>query len=252
VVVRSLQRLPTYPAASIFAEGRPVVRIHPAPPPVSRVLTSCPGNTPALVNLGASPYFQDRTLAVIGAVLFGMLLIPFRGDAQISPFQLEARGRAWIPTVDLAGATDFEGAASPDASFGVHFVLRGGMISYVVGFSEHRFGCEVAECGGAVDFVSTAWDLGVRLNLRQSGIVPWVGLGASAASNQATTPAGVTQASAGRSWGYEAGAGVLLPVGGAFALNPGVRYGKNDADFASRGRLETRYIVADVGFVLGF
>ena len=202
----------------------------------------------------AAPPPLSRVFAVIGTLLFGLLLIPCRGDAQISPLQLEARGGAWIPTADLAGATGFEGSASPDASFGVHFVLGGGLISYVVGFSEHRLGCHPVECGGEVDFVSTSWDLGVRLSLRQGGIVPWLSLGSSAALYDARVRAGnaVTQETSARGWGYEAGAGVLVPVGGRFALNPGVRYGKNDADFRSRGGLETRYIIADVGLVLGF
>ena len=228
MVLRSLQRSGGFPAALILNEGRPVVPSHTVPPAVSRVL------------------------AVIVTILFGILLIPVRGDAQISPLSLEARGGAWIPTSDLAGATGFEGEASPDVSFGVHFVLRSALISYVVGFSEHRFGCDPLECGGAVDFVSTAWDLGLRVNLGRAGIVPWLSLGASAALYEAHVADGVAPESSDRGWGYEAGAGVLLPVGGRFALNPAVRYGRNDADFPSRGGLETRYIIADVGFVLGF
>ena len=55
-----------------------------------------------------------------------------------------------------------------------------------------------------------------------------------------------------RSWGYEVGAGFVVPIGGLFALNPGVRYGRSDADFASRGTMETRHIIADLGLVLGF
>jgi hypothetical protein len=187
-------------------------------------------------------------------VLLGSLLIPTRGDAQISPLQWEVRGGAWLPTSDLVGAQGFEGSASTDASFGVHFVLRRGLISFVAGFSEHRFGCTAVGCGEAVDFVSTAWDLGVRVNLREAGIVPWVSLGATAALFDAHVDAGggVAREASDRSWGYEVGAGVLVPLGGPFALNPGVRYGRSDADFASRGRMETRHFIADVGIVLAF
>jgi hypothetical protein len=168
--------------------------------------------------------------------------------------QVEARGGAWIPTSDLVGASGFAGAASADASFGVHFVLRSGLISYVVGFSEHRFGCTAGECGETVDFVSTAWDLGIRVNFRSDGIVPWVSLGATAALFEARvdTGSGVQPESSDRGWGYEAGAGVLIPVGGPFAINPGVRYGRSDVDFTSRGTLETRHVIVDLGLVLGF
>ena len=187
-------------------------------------------------------------------LLLGTLLIPTRGGAQISPLRWEVRGGAWIPNADLVGAQGFEGAASADASFGVHFVLRSGLISYVVGFSEHRFGCTAGQCVEAVDFISTAWDLGLRVNLRAAGIVPWVSLGASAALFDARvdTGNGVQREGSDRGWGYEAGAGFLIPVGGPFALNPGVRYGRSDVDFASRGTLETRYFIADVGLVLAF
>lgn len=190
----------------------------------------------------------------ISILLVGSLLIPNPGCAQISPLQVEARVGAWIPTTDLTGAQGFEGAASTDVSFGVHFVLKSGLISYVVGFSEHRFGCTAGQCGEAVDFVSTAWDLGIRLNLRAAGIVPWVSLGATAALFDARvdTGNGVQRESSDRGWGYEAGAGVLIPIGGPFMLNPGIRYGRSDVDFPSRGTLETRHVIADLGFALGF
>ena len=192
--------------------------------------------------------------AALVILLAGSFLIPSRGDAQISPLQVEARVGAWIPTADLVGAQGFEGAASADVSFGVHFVLRSGLVSYVVGFSEHRFGCTAGECGEAVDFVSTSWDLGIRVNLRSAGIVPWVSFGATAAIFDARvdTGTGVQREESDRGWGYEAGAGVLIPVAGPFAINPGVRYGRSDVDFASRGTLETRHIIADLGFVVGF
>ena len=191
--------------------------------------------------------------AVLVILVLGILLTPNLADAQISPLQWEARVGAWIPNADLVGAQGFEGAASTDASFGVHFVLRSGLISYVAGFSEHRFGCG-AQCGEVVDFVSTAWDVGVRVNVREDGMVPWMSLSASAAVYDARvgTRGAMARESSDRGWGYEVGAGVLVPVRGPFLLNPGVRYGRNNADFDSRGRLETRYFVADAGFVLTF
>ena len=196
---------------------------------------------------------RDHTSA-LQVLLLGILVIPIRGEAQITPLLLEVRGGAWIPTANLVGAQGFEGEASADVSFGVHFVLKSGLISYVAGFSEHRFGCTQVQCGEAVDFVSTAWDLGVRVNLRQAGIVPWVSLGASAALFAAHVETGNDVATEGsdRGWGYEAGAGVLVPLGGPFLVNPGVRYGRSDADFAARRTLETRYLIADIGLVLAF
>lgn len=214
------------------------------PPPL-------PSSTRSGLPPAAAAVLRAGALAIM---LVASLLIPSPTGAQISPLRLEVRGGAWIPNADLVGAQGFEGAASADASFGVHFVLRSGRISYVVGFSEHRFGCTQTGCGEAVAFVSTAWDLGLRLNLRTAGIVPWVSLGTSAALFDARVDpgGGVQREASDRGWGYEAGAGFLIPIGGRFALNPGVRYGRNDVDFVSRGTLETRYVIADVGLVLAF
>jgi opacity protein-like surface antigen len=187
-------------------------------------------------------------------LLLGTLLIPSRAEAQITPFNVEVRVGAWISAADLVGAQGFEGKASAAASFGVHCVLNDGLTSYVAGFSEHRFGCTQAQCTEAVDFVSTSWELGVRVNFRRAGIVPWVSLGGSAALFEAhvETGGGVVSEGSDRGWGYEVGAGVRVTVRGPLAINPGVRYGRSDVDFASRGTLETRYIIVDLGLVLAF
>ncbi len=204
--------------------------------------------------LSRSDHERRNQAAALLILLLGTLVIPIRSEAQITPLQVEARGGAWIPTTDLVGAQGFEGEASADVSFGVHFMLTSGLISYVAGFSEHRFGCADAQCGEAVDFVSTAWDLGLRVNLRRTGIAPWVSLGATAATFAAHVETGgvMTTENSDRGWGYEVGAGVRVPVGGPFAINPGVRYGRSEVDFASRGTLETRYIIADLALVLAF
>ncbi len=222
-------------------------------PPLDPARPFCGSPARAVLSAAALRTLLLRTL-LLGTLLLGTLVIPSRGYAQLSPLLLEVRGGAWIPNADLAGAQGFTGAASADASFGVHFLLRSGLISYVAGFSEHRFGCAQVLCGEAVDFVSTAWDLGVRVNFRSEGIVPWVSLGASAALFDARVDTGnaVIREGSDRGWGYEVGAGVLVPVGGPFAFNPGVRYGRSDAEFAPRGTLETRYVIADVGLVLAF
>ena len=66
------------------------------------------------------------------------------------------------------------------------------------------------------------------------------------------TGTGVVTEDSDLGWGYEVGAGVLVPLGGPFFVDPGVRYGRSDVDFASRGTLETRHIIVDLGLVLTF
>ena len=150
-------------------------------------------------------------------VLLGTLLVPTRVDAQIPPPPVGSAGGAWIwiPTSDLVGAQGFEGAASTDASVGVHFVLRSGLISYVWLTSVNS--ASIARRPSAMRRWTSyprGGTLGGRVNFREAGMVPWVSLG------------------------------------GLFALAPGVRYGRSDTDFATRGTMRTRYIIADVGLVL--
>ena len=200
--------------------------------------------------------FDPRSIAW-GLLAVTGLLTPFVLEGQLSVIQMEVNGGASIPVAEFAGVEGWEGEASTDASFGVHFALTSGRLGYLVGFSEHRFKCPNVGCGAETDLVSTSWDIGLRINLRTSGVVPWLRLSAVAALLEADLgTAGSTGATvreeSDRGWGFEAGAGILIPVAARFGLSPGVRYGKVDVELASRGVLQERYVIIDLGFVLGF
>ena len=178
---------------------------------------------------------------------------------QLSVLQMELNAGASVPVGTFAGAQGWEAEASSDASFGVHFALTSGHLGYRVGFSEHRFTCSPAGCGEETNLVSTAWDVGVRVNLRTSGVVPWLQIGVIAAlveADLATLDSGgastTERRESDRGWGYEVGGGLLIPLASRFGVNPGVRYGRVDPEFESRGVLRERYLVVDIGFVLGF
>lgn len=201
-----------------------------------------------------------RLLIGPGLLAAAGLFTPTVSEGQLSVVQMEVNGGASIPVAEFAALDGWEGEASTDASFGVHFALTRGRLGYVVGFSEHRFRCPEAGCGVETDLVSTSWDIGIRVNLRTSGVVPWLRFGVVAALLEAdlatVASPGVTATTvreeSDRRWGFEAGAGVLIPVATRFGLNPGVRYGKVDLDLASKGVLRERYLVVDLGLVLGF
>ena len=108
-------------------------------------------------------------------------LTPLVLEGQPSVVQMEVNGGASIPVAEFAGVEGWEGEASTDASFGVHFALTSGRLGYLVGFSEHRFKCPNVGCGAETDLVSTSWDIGLRINLRTSGVLPWLRLSAVAA-----------------------------------------------------------------------
>jgi opacity protein-like surface antigen len=191
-------------------------------------------------------------LACIGA--------PVGGSAQMSPLQLEANVGASIPVQEFKGPEGYEGEVDTDTSFGVHFALTRGRLSWYAGFSEHRFACSGQVCRDEAEIVSTGWDVGVRLNLLDGPVVPWVRAGFVAyiaraellGSDPSTIPEDGYESD--RGWGYEVGAGLMFSLSERFALNPGVRYSKVDPEFAGPdfGPLDSRYIVADVGLVLAF
>ena len=182
------------------------------------------------------------------------LLPTTQAAAQLSPLQVEANAGVWLPSADLVGAQGVEGPASVDASFGVHFALTRGRTGYLLGFTENRFGCRQGACDTEASFVSTAWDLGLRISFRETGLIPWLRLNGTTAVIRANlgAPGAVIVEESDRGWGFKAGAGFLIPLGTRFAVSPGIRYGRIDVDLPSRGKLETRHMVVDLGLVLGF
>lgn len=193
------------------------------------------------------------------ALLF--LTLPGAAAAQLSPVQLEVNLGAAVPVQEFSGPEGFEGEAGMGTSFGVHFVVTERRLSWYAGFSEHRFACPADTCVKAEEIVSTGWDVGVRLNLLRGPVVPWVraGLAAYISRGQfvvppSAEPSGVLVSESDRGWGFEAGAGILISIAPRFALNPGVRYASVDPTFAGSdlGRLDSRYVVADLGLVLVF
>jgi hypothetical protein len=52
--------------------------------------------------------------------------------------------------------------------------------------------------------------------------------------------------------GYEVGVGILVQIGERTSLAPGVRYGLGNVPFDERPNLGLRFLVFDLGLVLGF
>ena len=105
--------------------------------------------------------------------IFSSFFPAVQAAAQLSPLQVEVNAGVWLPSADLSGVVDVEGPALGDASFGGHFALTRGRISYLLGFTENRFACREGACATEASFVSTGWDLGFRVSLRESGLILW-------------------------------------------------------------------------------
>lgn len=187
---------------------------------------------------------------------------PAQLRGQVSPLQVEIKGGVAVPAQEFADPGGLEGEAERGASFGLHFALTQGHLSWYVGFSEHR-----VECGGgacADDFVSTAWDVGVRLNLFSGPVVPWIRVGTTSQITQAqlsdplrdplSSSIRTIASESDRAWGFEAGTGIMVQVGERFGISPGVRYSRVSPVFTNPnlGELRIQTWVIDLGLILGF
>ena len=188
-------------------------------------------------------------------------MFPFALSAQVSPFQVEVNLGTGVPVQEFAGPNGFEGEVGDGATFGVHFALTTrSYLTWYVGFSQHRFGCDGTTCGVADEVVTTSWDIGARINLRSGPVVPWIRAGVVAhvaELESSARPAGgaspvFSRLTSDRGWGFEGGAGVMITVAPRLAINPGVRYSRVTPAFDGIGDLEMRFLSMDLGLVLGF
>ena len=104
-----------------------------------------------------------------------------------------------------------------------------------------------------MDFVSTAWDLGVRVNLRQAGNRAVGEPGCERGFSLLTSKPGMTwQRRAPTELGVRGRGRGSGSAGRAVSSQSGCALRRSDADFAARRTVETRYIIADIGLVLAF
>jgi opacity protein-like surface antigen len=95
----------------------------------------------------------------------------------------------------------------------------------------------------------------LRLVLGQDRIRPWLrgGIHTHLVEGRIQDPgSGVLDIRSESGAGYEVGGGVLIAVGQRASLSPGFRYGFGDVPFKGRPDLGLRYLMADLGLVLGF
>ena len=179
--------------------------------------------------------------------LFALLvLVASEGKAQ-APLVVEVRGGALVPVAGARDGLEGEGELGAGGSFGVTLALeRSDGWHLYLGFSQHRIDA------GDGPHVSTAWDLGARLDLGSGALVPWVRAGLTVPrvelSEAPARPATVTRPGI----GGEVGAGVRFPLGGRMYLQPAVRFGAVDTELPDGPVLRLRYAVLDAGVVIGF
>ena len=158
--------------------------------------------------------------------------------AQLS---LEVRGGAGAGSY---GATEAGFQAVPRAAGSAHlaYAFNPRLAAYA-GYSHAGFGCIEGFCDG-VDptFTSSGLDAGVRVQL-PAGL--WVRGGAVVHMLKVKSP--VQDQSSDAGFGIGAGAGFTIPLGGRFALTPGVGYTRYTASMPD-GSDPVAVLTADLGF----
>ncbi len=176
--------------------------------------------------------------------------------AQIPTLAFEARVGAAVPVSRFADAEiGFEGAAQADASFSFGFALQlRDHFGLYAGFGEHRFECASLACAQPSTLVSTGFDVGGRLSHTVGIVSPWVRAGLVSYQVQADFPEGARagQQLSDRGVGWEVGGGLQIAVRERLAFNPAIRYSVVEVDFPVNGILDMRYLVIDLGIVVGF
>jgi hypothetical protein len=197
-----------------------------------------------------------RSFLLTGSFLFLGFQVPGVLAAQEGTFAYQIRGGLTLPVLEFRKQDEgWEGKASPGASLAMGFnIPLAQPLGGYLGFSQHRYGCDRGVCPGGRSWISTGFDVALRVQLGEGRIRWWLQGGlhthrVEARLMQDGAPRWVTSQGGG---GYEAGGGILVQVGDRMSLAPGLRYGQGDIPFSDHPSLRLRYLVADVGLVVGF
>lgn len=192
-----------------------------------------------------------RMKPVLGALALALAAAaPLAAQPRVA---FDVRGGVAAPLGSFKHGGDLARSLDPGVSYALTLQIQRSASRYAfLGFSEHRFGCGEAACGGQ-DFVSTGWLLGTRLDLGSGASSPWVRLAMVFDRSEAGTMGTGTpeRIVSDQSLGGEAGIGMTIATSKA-TITPGLRYALHDARFPDVGLVKVRYLVVDVGVLLGF
>lgn len=190
------------------------------------------------------------------AVLVGLGLLAGVSSVRAqSTLVLEARGGVTVPVGSFRSGPDGGRLAEAPVG-GIQFGLLRGSRTYVtLGFAQARVDCVRDGCPSR--WVATQWDAGVRVELATGDIVPWVraGVVTPTVEHVPRLDPGLDAPRPGtsdRGWGGEAGAGVRFAVSERLSLSPGARYVAVNVGRGGDAELRMRYVIVDLGLVVGF
>lgn len=169
-------------------------------------------------------------------------------------WEFEVRGGAAFPTVDA-------GSRPLDTGFGFEGIFHYRFLPHLAAYA----GWDWMHFSGAqddvdVDLEETGYALGLRFEHpfrgeTGPGLAYWVRGGATVGHIELENDTGDVTADSGHGVGWEAGAGVSVPVGGHARFRPGVRYRSLSRDLdvgAGDERVDLRYVTAEIAFAWRF
>ena len=186
-------------------------------------------------------------------LLVALFLVAGAGAVQAqSRFSVELRGGAAWPTADVGDATLETGGGF---GFNAGFRLQPHLGVYA-GWDWHRFVTDEPFSGGNYDIEDTGYVFGLQFRHPiTSRVGGWLRGGGIYNHIELEDDAGSIIADSGHELGWEAGGGMLFPIGERFVLTPGVRYRTFSATLdAGDGDVpvDLSYIAAEIGLTYSF
>lgn len=200
---------------------------------------------------------MKRIALLAASMAFLPWLNPEPGMGQEGAFAFELRGGGALPVSSFrSGGSPWVGETRPGSSFGMGFTLPApGPFGSYLGFGQRRFSCQGPICKEGSNWLSTGFDVGLRLVLGRKWIRPWLrgGLHTHLVEGRVIDEGEeVRGIRSDTGAGYEAGGGILIAIGERTSISPGVMYGRGKVFFPDRNSIRLRYLTAEFGLVLGF
>lgn len=194
-------------------------------------------------------YSTSRTVAAAALPLF---LLAGRPALAQSRWSLEASGDAAFPTRSLVGA-DLKTGAGFGANARYRFMPH---LAAYAGWEWHMQQTEQLVVGETLDLNDTGYTFGLRfehpLVARTAG---WLRAGGLANHIEIENANGDIIQDTGHGLGWEAGAGLTVPIGPRLALTPGLRYRTLSRDISVGGPTRSStlsYVTTGIGLAYTF
>lgn len=191
----------------------------------------------------------DRTTLALAATL-ALATIPAAGQERLA---LELRGGVDVPTAEIDGDELGTGFGF-DATLRYRFMPH---LAAYAGWDWIRFSPDDSFAGADLDFEETGYVFGLRFEHPFTASSPlsfWARAGGTYDHLEIENADGDVIADSEHGLGWEAAAGLAIPVTPRLSLTPGARYRSLDRDVELPGgtsEVELRYVALEIGLAWG-